>query len=138
MIRLPPRSTLFPYTPLFRSDAGDLVRLVEGLLHEGQGGHPEGEPAERPARYPQQADDPRLPGACRGAERYPVPDLDPGALRGGAVDGALPLLLREPPVRELEARRELGRLGLDAEEAHALDLGQARLGLAIQDQGRRD
>src|SRR3712207_8559460 len=79
MIRLPPRSTLFPYTPLFRSDAGDLVRLVEGLLHEGQGGHPEGEPAERPARYPQQADDPRLPGACRGAERYPVPDLDPGA-----------------------------------------------------------
>src|SRR2546422_6203615 len=28
MIRRPPRSTLFPYTTLFRSDLGYLVRLV--------------------------------------------------------------------------------------------------------------
>src|SRR5262245_64719946 len=28
MIRRPPRSTLFPYTTLFRSHADDLVRLV--------------------------------------------------------------------------------------------------------------
>src|SRR3712207_8285800 len=29
MIRRPPRSTLFPYTTLFRSGVGDVVRLVE-------------------------------------------------------------------------------------------------------------
>src|SRR5258708_31417660 len=28
MIRRPPRSTLFPYTTLFRSKTGDLVRLL--------------------------------------------------------------------------------------------------------------
>src|SRR5436189_3920080 len=30
MIRLPPRSTLFPYTTLFRSLVGELVRRVTG------------------------------------------------------------------------------------------------------------
>src|SRR3712207_7709579 len=35
MIRRPPRSTLFPYTTLFRSLEGDRPRLlaVEGLVH---------------------------------------------------------------------------------------------------------
>src|SRR3712207_7515075 len=33
MIRRPPRSTLFPYTTLFRSD-GDTVRLQPGLPNE--------------------------------------------------------------------------------------------------------
>src|SRR2546422_1269119 len=33
MIRRPPRSTLFPYTTLFRSYAGELTR--EGLGHAG-------------------------------------------------------------------------------------------------------
>src|SRR3712207_7092808 len=35
MIRRPPRSTLFPYTTLFRSNAGDRTfqDLQEGLLH---------------------------------------------------------------------------------------------------------
>src|SRR3712207_8819720 len=33
MIRRPPRSTLFPYTTLFRSDRVDLVRL--GRLEDG-------------------------------------------------------------------------------------------------------
>src|SRR5256885_4796901 len=32
MIRRPPRSTLFPYTPLFRSPAGDVQRLEDGNL----------------------------------------------------------------------------------------------------------
>src|SRR3712207_6952846 len=32
MIRRPPRSTLFPYTTLFRSDVGDLA--VEGILRQ--------------------------------------------------------------------------------------------------------
>src|SRR3712207_7071906 len=39
MIRRPPRSTLFPYTTLFRSDAGgrrlSLAGLVEGGLQPG-------------------------------------------------------------------------------------------------------
>src|SRR2546430_11399731 len=34
MIRRPPRSTLFPYTTLFRSEQADLQRLPE-LLHLG-------------------------------------------------------------------------------------------------------
>src|SRR5690348_18064736 len=32
MIRRPPRSTLFPYTTLFRSDDGELKRSVWGLF----------------------------------------------------------------------------------------------------------
>src|SRR2546430_9424045 len=35
MIRRPPRSTLFPYTTLFRSD-GREVETVEGLEHDGK------------------------------------------------------------------------------------------------------
>src|SRR5256885_7219539 len=41
MIRRPPRSTLFPYTTLFRSRIGsrDHVRLRELLLHAGAARH---------------------------------------------------------------------------------------------------
>src|SRR5258707_14712108 len=35
MIRRPPRSTLFPYTTLFRSEAGEAV--VDAEQHEGDG-----------------------------------------------------------------------------------------------------
>src|SRR3712207_7947435 len=35
MIRRPPRSTLFPYTTLFRSEEGDLPR-IEQTLKQGQ------------------------------------------------------------------------------------------------------
>src|SRR2546430_12961427 len=38
MIRRPPRSTLFPYTTLFRSDAVDVLRREEAELHEERGG----------------------------------------------------------------------------------------------------
>src|SRR2546422_4215519 len=31
MIRRPPRSTLFPYTTLFRSDRGDTVTVIDDL-----------------------------------------------------------------------------------------------------------
>src|SRR3712207_7192498 len=38
MIRLPPRSTLFPYTTLFRSSGADrAVRPIERVAHEGVG-----------------------------------------------------------------------------------------------------
>src|SRR5947209_13279824 len=35
MIRRPPRSTLFPYTTLFRSQPGDVQRLPHQLPHAG-------------------------------------------------------------------------------------------------------
>src|SRR3712207_8845468 len=35
MIRRPPRSTLFPYTTLFRSEVAVLVDPEEQLLHDG-------------------------------------------------------------------------------------------------------
>src|SRR5256885_15888924 len=37
MIRRPPRSTLFPYTTLFRSEAGDVEIAVVGRLAEIRG-----------------------------------------------------------------------------------------------------
>src|SRR5258708_10458783 len=37
MIRRPPRSTLFPYTTLFRSDLGPVLPVVVGQRH-GDGG----------------------------------------------------------------------------------------------------
>src|SRR3712207_8727598 len=38
MIRRPPRSTLFPYTTLFRSAAGQLLEPLVGVLHAGDAG----------------------------------------------------------------------------------------------------
>src|SRR3712207_8239867 len=35
MIRRPPRSTLFPYTTLFRSYVGDVVWLLDHLVRRG-------------------------------------------------------------------------------------------------------
>src|SRR3989454_4331828 len=45
MIRRPPRSTLFPYTTLFRSS-----RRVEGIAHPA-GAHVAREPLEEPLRH---------------------------------------------------------------------------------------
>src|SRR3712207_9447679 len=39
MIRRPPRSTLFPYTTLFRSEVGDLLLVGEGVPAQVQGHH---------------------------------------------------------------------------------------------------
>src|SRR2546427_12734265 len=41
MIRRPPRSTLFPYTTLFRSAGGDAQtrKALEALLQQGPGGY---------------------------------------------------------------------------------------------------
>src|SRR3712207_7029784 len=46
MIRRPPRSTLFPYTTLFRSVAGVVVQVVEHRAALGGGLQQVGEPAE--------------------------------------------------------------------------------------------
>src|SRR3712207_9313118 len=37
MIRRPPRSTLFPYTTLFRSKGEDAVRFLKHLMHQISG-----------------------------------------------------------------------------------------------------
>src|SRR5256885_13127722 len=73
MIRRPPRSTLFPYTTLFRSLGGDVLVAVGGLEDQRRG-----EAAEQPAgprRAPVQA---KLPG------QQPVPG------GGGTGEGARP------------------------------------------------
>src|SRR3712207_7700653 len=55
MIRRPPRSTLFPYTTLFRSDPGHADRAAAGLRH----------PAVHPGR-PALREHVRRPHAARG------------------------------------------------------------------------
>src|SRR2546422_3574186 len=39
MIRRPPRSTLFPYTTLFRSESSELVTGEQGMLERGLARH---------------------------------------------------------------------------------------------------
>src|SRR3712207_8593638 len=64
MIRRPPRSTLFPYTTLFRSVLGDLADLA----HLGLGVRPDPEPGV-PDRDPLDQPVPRLPvGVGRDAD----------------------------------------------------------------------
>src|SRR6266446_2291194 len=77
MIRRPPRSTLFPYTTLFRSRAArrrDRLRLLRGHADAGTA---RVLLQERPARsrYP------ALPGSGAEGERGPRPEHRPGALR---------------------------------------------------------
>src|SRR2546430_12449203 len=73
MIRRPPRSTLFPYTTLFRSVAGDIGRAISPL---GRGqiahrtvvanGRVAAEQARRPVRIPVVVE--RTPDAVRSEE----------------------------------------------------------------------
>src|SRR2546425_7265767 len=49
MIRRPPRSTLFPYTTLFRSDLPDAAHEREG--HASRFGQPEGHEHEHGPRF---------------------------------------------------------------------------------------
>src|SRR5258707_6539404 len=72
MIRRPPRSTLFPYTTLFRSDVGD-GEVAGGAQVAGDDGDVLGDGAGRDA-----ADHRGVVGAVDG---------DGDELAGGAVDG---------------------------------------------------
>src|SRR3712207_6923944 len=69
MIRRPPRSTLFPYTTLFRSGRAARRRPAGAGAPGDAGGHRAGHPAVGPA--PRLREDPvlltaRRPTACRG------------------------------------------------------------------------
>src|SRR3712207_8986729 len=52
MIRRPPRSTLFPYTTLFRSVAWRIWRLVSGAKSRGFPAHDQGDDAAWGTRCP--------------------------------------------------------------------------------------
>src|SRR6266542_2726379 len=70
MIRRPPRSTLFPYTTLFRSHPGRGGAAGRVVLAAEAGGTGAGGGARRAARVPDPADGPgRTPLTPAGGER---------------------------------------------------------------------
>src|SRR2546430_13237191 len=96
MIRRPPRSTLFPYTTLFRSRVGLLLvlELEQQALAQVAGAHP---------RRVQLLDDPQhLLGLCDGIERRPYLPLP--------LDGRLLPQMVCPPPDLLQAPPPLARL----------------------------
>src|ERR1035438_10877986 len=105
MIRRPPRSTLFPYTPLFRSGAGGAVDREEVPLVERLAAHREGAlvVVDLERAGPAHADLAHLPGDERRVGGY-------AAARGQDSLGGY------------HAAEVLGRR-LDAHEEHLLPLG---------------
>src|SRR2546426_8539218 len=102
MIRRPPRSTLFPYTTLFRSDV--LQVLGERELHAlGADG---GDIRARGRRLPRQGR-----GLRRGARRCFAPGVVRGLGRCGRGHGALGRLFRLGQRRRFLLGRPLQRLG---------------------------
>src|SRR3712207_9557816 len=97
MIRRPPRSTLFPYTTLFRSD------LAEAPHHEGAEGH---RVARRPRRG-REAERVELEGELRRVSRD---DLGEVAVDAVAV-GAENLLLLGAQRGELRVELGVGEIG---------------------------
>src|SRR5256886_16124199 len=95
MIRRPPRSTLFPYTTLFRSGEDDILRSVR--LAGGRARHPgarEDARRQRDARQEGGPGDPRLRGD--GAGEGPDARGPRRARAGRAGQGAAGSQRREP------------------------------------------
>src|SRR3989442_5368597 len=84
MIRRPPRSTLFPYTTLFRSRFE--IRLAPTARPRlGGGGRRDGPLCARDTRRGDRtAPAPARQGLAEGSNRLPL-DADAGAARGGAL-----------------------------------------------------
>src|SRR3712207_7886137 len=100
MIRRPPRSTLFPYTPLFRSEGAGQLRLAHARRAQ------EDERAGRPLRV--------LQAGAGTADRL-RDDLDRGVL----PDDALVELRSEEHTSELQSRQYLVcRLLLEKKNRH--------------------
>src|SRR2546430_8025063 len=85
MIRRPPRSTLFPYTPLFRSERGGDVRHVQGNEERG---HPTRSLLEQGAGVLLERLKPAGPRADDGADALQV-DLVPVAREARVRDRLL-------------------------------------------------
>src|SRR3712207_8160606 len=93
MIRRPPRSTLFPYTTLFRSGLGD---VGEVLLGETDLGH-----AEALRALAEQAQDKRLAMQRRQARHA---EVDGDAI---VAERGTPVLRSEEHTSELQSRQSL-------------------------------
>src|SRR2546422_11057433 len=95
MIRRPPRSTLFPYTTLFRSDAAGPARELAG--ERGHEPRAEARADLRAKRHasPPHAFEPLVYESCVARRREPHRRAVPRA-RSGADDVA-----PEPPVHEI-------------------------------------
>src|SRR5256884_8630026 len=92
MIRRPPRSTLFPYTTLFRSRDGDAARVRCGAEHHGGGGGDHaGDTGDGAGCAGEHGD--RVHGECHGSDRDEPGDRDAGghgdgrSLGGGGGGG---------------------------------------------------
>src|SRR3712207_7321533 len=93
MIRRPPRSTLFPYTTLFRSGQGQVMIVVD--LHRGELGHlNDGRPAEEPVLGGPET------GDRHHVERSGLPEVRLAVLTTGAVRS-------EEHTSELQSRQYL-------------------------------
>src|SRR3712207_7632805 len=97
MIRRPPRSTLFPYTTLFRSDGGDLAPLRREAPQQALGGR-----AEVQRLLPDHA------AAERAAATGSAADLDPlGDLERLLTGRAVAVGRSEEHTSELQSRQYL-------------------------------
>src|SRR3712207_7055029 len=92
MIRRPPRSTLFPYTTLFRSEVADrsVRQALEGgaLVAGGEGGVELGGPALESVELVEPADLVALQRDERGHDEHRPVDQLPGDLVDGGLPGA--------------------------------------------------
>src|SRR5260370_10889018 len=75
MIRRPPRSTLFPYTTLFRSQADRMLHALVGVLRPGEFGRRQGQIARQHVQLRPPGERlcglgrvPQLPGDARSEE----------------------------------------------------------------------
>src|SRR3712207_7199093 len=92
MIRRPPRSTLFPYTTLFRSD-----RVVEAALERRGDLHP--------LARPDDLQEPGPPGVVRGAQQALAVVLQ--QVEQQHVHGVVPHRRSEEHTSELQSRQYL-------------------------------
>src|SRR5256885_1915714 len=150
MIRRPPRSTLFPYTTLFRSESDDGQHLAEH--HAGVRGIGGGEPAAAPgdeaeqrqradARQQEHDEEPRAHGQARHAahraevagrkelrQLVPPAGLGPGEHAGRPDDGADRVRGSRAPHDRPAARREGIHHALAAPSSGADTVSTAGLG----------
>src|SRR2546430_16352856 len=123
MIRRPPRSTLFPYTTLFRSAQAARERLDERRLLVGEGvGHPEGGVPDVERRHPDEL------GETAGIEVRLLERAAHGLAAAPAVVtlAARDVVCRHHPVTDREAAHALARLDPVADHLVTEPRGVAR------------